>query len=144
MMHAKIARRFVLFSVFLLAAFTPENAAELPDLARMFESPPSQYGPSCFWWWFGCPYSADDIHEGLDAIKAAGLGGFRICPIYAFPQARFPSGVENAPYLSPRYLEMVREAVRYGLATGLQPESFLGTGWPFGGPYVPAEWVPGS
>ena len=143
-MRPRIAWCFALFSVFFVAALIPKRAAQSPDLARQFESPPPQFGPSCFWWWFGCPYSPRDIHESLDAIKAAGLGGFRICPIYAFPQAKLPPGVENAPYLSPRYLEMIGEAVRYGLETGLQPESFLGTGWPFGGPYVPPEMGAGQ
>jgi len=144
MMCLKIARRLVLFLVILPAALSAKSAAQSADLAGQFQSPPSQYGPSCFWWWFGCPYSPEDVHESLDAIRAAGLGGFRICPIYAFPQAQLSSGVENAPYLSPRYLDLVREAVRYGLETGLQPESFLGTGWPFGGPYVPPEMGAGQ
>ncbi len=144
MRSMKIAGRLVLFLVFLPAVLSAESAAQSTDLAGQFQSPPSQYGPSCFWWWFGCPYSPKDIREGLDAMRAAGLGGFRICPIYAFPQAQLPAGVENAPYLSPRYLDLVREAVRYGLEAGLQPESFLGTGWPFGGPYVPPEMGAGQ
>jgi hypothetical protein len=143
-MRPRIAGCFALFSVFFLAAVIPKNTAQSPDLARQFESPPPRFGPSCFWWWFGCPYSVKDVRESLDALRAAGLGGFRICPIYAFPQAKLPPGVENTAYLSSRYLEMIGETVRYGLETGLQPESFLGTGWPFGGPYVSPEMGAGQ
>jgi hypothetical protein len=77
-------------------------------------------------------------------MKAAGLGGFRITPIYAFPEAQLPPGARNAPYLSPGFLEMIGEAVRYGLKIGLLPESFLGSGWPFGGPYVSPEMGAGQ
>lgn len=109
------------------------------DLESRFASPPLRYGPSCFWWWFGAPYSEREIRENLDAMKAAGLGGFRIYPVYAFPGARLPPGVRNAPYLSGEFVELVRSAVEHGRAIGMTPETFLTSGWPYGGPYIPAE-----
>ena len=47
------------------------------DFFSQFASPPVQYGPSCFWWWFGAPYSTADVRSSLDAMKTAGLSGFR-------------------------------------------------------------------
>jgi hypothetical protein len=109
------------------------------DFASQFASPPVQYGPSCFWWWFGAPYSTADVRSSLDAMKAAGLGGFRIYPVYAFPNARLPDGVHNAPYLSPEFIELTGEAVQYGRAIGLTPEVFPTSGWPYGGPWIRPE-----
>ena len=90
-MRPRIAGCFALFSVFFVAALIPKEAAQSPDLARQFESPPPQFGPSCFWWWFGCPYSARDIHESLDAIKAAGLGRFPNLSHICFPSGETSS-----------------------------------------------------
>jgi len=109
------------------------------DLASQLASPPVQYGPSCFWWWFGAPYSSVDVRSSLDAMKAAGLGGFRIYPVYAFPNAKLPAGVHNAPYLSPEFIELTRVAVQYGRAIQLIPEVFPTSGWPYGGPWIPPE-----
>ncbi len=131
-------KRILWLSVLLMGGFFSSPCAAADEFEQHFVAPPTQFGPSCFWWWFGCPYSIRDIHNSLDAMKAAGLGGFRIYPIYTFPDAHLPAGVENFPYLSPQYLERVRESVRYAGEIGLQAETVLGTGWPFGGPYIPS------
>lgn len=113
--------------------------AQAQLLEKEFESPPASYAPSCNWWWFGGAYSKDDIRENLDAMKAAGLGGFRIFPVYPLAKDDPARGIRNAPYLSPEFLQLVQEAVRYGTQIGMTPDSLLGDGWPFGGPYIPPE-----
>ena len=72
-------------------------------------------------------------------MKAAGLGGFRIYPVYAFPGAQLPLGTVNHAYLSPEYVQLVRTAVEHGNAAGLAPETFLTSGWPYGGPWISPE-----
>ncbi len=72
-------------------------------------------------------------------MKAAGLGGFRIFPVYPLAKDDPTRGIHNAPYLSPEFLGLVQEAVRYGSEIGLTADSLLGDGWPFGGPYIPPE-----
>jgi hypothetical protein len=72
-------------------------------------------------------------------MKSAGLGGFRIFPIYPLAKDDPGHGIRNAPYLSPEFLGLVQEAVRYGAQIGMTPDSLLGDGWPFGGPYIPPE-----
>lgn len=113
--------------------------AQARILEKEFSSPPASYGPSCNWWWFGGAYSKDEIRENLDAMKAAGLGGFRIFPVYPLAKDDPARGIRNAPYLSPDFLGLVQEAVRYGTEIGMTPNSLLGDGWPFGGPYIPPE-----
>ena len=134
----------VLLTFFFQGPHAPLCQPPEAELEQQFSSPPAAYAPSCFWWWFGCPYTARDIHETLDNLKGAGLGGFRIIPIYSFPGVTLPAGAENAPYLSPHFLDRVHDAVQYGRQIGLVPESQLGTGWPFGGPYIPPEMGAGQ
>jgi alpha-L-rhamnosidase len=128
----------------LLAVSQKLVLAAEPELDREFASPPIAYGPSCFWWWFGGDYTVQDIRENLDAMKAAGLGGFRIFPIYSLTEGDPSHRFQSASYLSPGFLELTREAVQYGSKLGMAPESLLGTGWPFGGPYIPPDMGAGQ
>lgn len=101
-----------------------------------FQNPPAHFGPSAFWWWFvGAPYTPVDVQTAMASAKAAGLGGLRITPVYSFPGA--PGG--GPTYLSPGYLELVRAAVDEARRNGMVLDSLLGTGWPYGGPYIPSS-----
>ncbi len=144
MRNGSLFKSLVLLTFFLQGLQASLCKPPETELEQNFATPPVVYAPSCFWWWFGCPYTARDIHENLDSMKDAGLGGFRIYPVYSFPAATSPAGIENASYLSPRFLEMVRETVKYGRQLGLVAESQLGTGWPFGGPYIPPKMGAGQ
>ncbi len=131
-------RRITTATIFALGLVTG-LAAQVSDPLSQFPSPPIRYAPSCFWWWFGAPYSPVDVQSALDAMRAAGLGGFRIYPVYSFPGTSLPQGVRNAPYLSHEYVELVSHAVSYGKSIGLVPETLLTSGWPYGGPWIPPE-----
>ncbi|MBN9658409.1 MAG: hypothetical protein J0H49_09535 [Acidobacteria bacterium] len=99
-----------------------------------FQNPPTRYGPSAFWWWFvGATYTQTDVQAAMADAKAAGMGGLRITPVYSFPGA--PSG--GPTYLSSGYLDLVRAAVDAARGNGMVLDSLLGTGWPYGGPYIP-------
>jgi len=133
-------RAFLLVLLIVASALTSSpSLAQEGILEKDFESPPAVYGPSCNWWWFGGAYSKDDIRENLDAMKAAGLGGFRIFPVYPLAKDDPARRIRNAPYLSPDFLGLVQDAVRYGTEIGMTPDTLLGDGWPFGGPYIPPE-----
>ncbi len=124
-----------------LVALPTQAGAQAPasKLEEEFRDPPARFAPSCNWWWFGGAYSADDIRESLDAMKAAGLGGFRIFPIYPLAADDPAKGIHNAPYLSPEFLKLVQQAVQYGTGIGLTADTLLNDGWPFGGPYIPPQ-----
>ncbi|MGD0921105.1 MAG: glycosyl hydrolase [Terriglobia bacterium] len=132
---------------FALGGLDPGSArcqGDPEEWGELFPSPPARYGPSCNWWWFGGAYSVSDIRENLDAMKAAGLGGFRIFPVYPLAHDDPSRGIHNAPCLSPEFLQLVQEAVQYGSQIGMTADSLLGDGWPFGGPYIPPEFAAGQ
>ena len=84
------------------------------------------------WWWQGSAVDAPSLTANLETIAAAGLGGVEITPIYGVrgEESRF------IPYLSPRWVEMLRHALSEARRLDLGVDIATGTGWPFGGPSV--------
>jgi len=84
------------------------------------------------WWWLGRAVDEDGLTRQLEALARAGFGGVEICPIYG---AR---GFEDryVPFLSPRWVELLRHTARETARLGLRYDLTTGTGWPFGGPNV--------
>src|SRR5262249_42744848 len=50
-------------------------------------------------------------------------------------------GVRNQPFLSAEFLEMLAYAARQARARGLTLDVTLGTGWPYGGPWVTPNYA---
>ena len=84
------------------------------------------------WWWLGSAITETDITSELTALRNAGFGGVEISPIYA-PDA---TGYTSADYLSPLFVQRFRHAVRAARASNMDVDCILGTGWPYGGPWI--------
>lgn len=84
------------------------------------------------WWWLGSAISEKDITAELTALRNAGFGGVEISPIYA-PDA---PGYTPVEYLSPIFEQRFRHAVRTARAHNMDVDCILGTGWPYGGPWI--------
>ena len=84
------------------------------------------------WWWLGSAVDEAGLTAELDALRAAGLGGVEITPIYgaAGAESRF------VPFLSARWMELLEHTLREAQRVGLGVDMATGTGWPFGGPWV--------
>ena len=80
----------------------------------------------------GSALDAATITRELEALRAAGIGGVEITPIYG---AR---GDEKQfiPYLSAAWLQLLEHTLREAHRLGLGVDMATGTGWPFGGPWV--------
>ena len=84
------------------------------------------------WWWLGSAMSEKDITADLEALQHAGFGGLEISLIYA-PDA---PGYTPVEYLSPVFEQRIRHAVRTARANNMDVDCILGTGWPYGGPWI--------
>jgi hypothetical protein len=84
------------------------------------------------WWWLGSAVEEAGLTAELESLRAAGLGGVEITPIYgaAGAESRF------VPFLSARWLELLEHTLREARRVGLGVDMATGTGWPFGGPWV--------
>lgn len=84
------------------------------------------------WWWPGSAVSEDELARHLDLFHAAGIGGVEITPIYGVKGAE----EQAIPFLSPRWMDMLRYTVREARRRGMDVDMITGTGWPFGGPWI--------
>ncbi len=87
------------------------------------------------WWWMGSSVTEPDLTAMLETYRSVGLGGVEITPIYGVV------GREDAfiPYLTPAWMEKLTHTLAQAKRLGLGVDMALGTGWPFGGPWVTPE-----
>ena len=102
--------------------------------------PPAPHAPHhrpwTRWWWMGNATTPAEISTHLNAFHAAGIGGVEISPIYGVTgdEARY------VEYLSPQWVALLAHTITHARALGMDADMILGTGWPFGGPWVaPAD-----
>jgi hypothetical protein len=90
------------------------------------------------WWWHGSAVDRASLTAELEALRAAGLGGVEITPIFGV------RGAEDRfiPYLSERWVGMLEHTLRDAERLGMGVDLATGTGWPFGGPWVGDDMAP--
>ncbi|KHL26548.1 hypothetical protein PK98_09175 [Croceibacterium mercuriale] len=123
-----------------LAGATMLRAQDGPDaLWQGFAEPPAEAAPMMRWWWFGAAVTPEEIDRELRAMKAGGIGGVEIQPVYPMQLDRTDQPSRNQPYLSPEFLANLRHAATTARAEGMRVDVTGGSGWPYGGPHIPAD-----
>jgi len=93
--------------------------------------------PGTYWWWMGSAVDEKNITYNLANLDAAGIGGVTIVPIYGVQGEE-----ENfINYLNPDWMKMLAHTVREAKRLGMWVDMTTGTGWPFGGSHVTAEYA---
>ncbi len=128
-------RRFLVCAIAgaaLLAANGHPAAVGAQAQVQGWPSVTSETRPWTRWWWMGSAVDAAGLTAELESLRAAGLGGVEITPIYgvAGAESRF------VPYLSDGWMRLLEHTVREGGRLGMGVDMATGTGWPFGGPWV--------
>src|SRR5262245_45518942 len=114
-------------------------ATGVTDLRRAFTTPSERAKPMTRWWWFGGAVTPEEITRELTFMKEAGLRGAEIQPVYPVAVDDPARGIRNRPYFSAEWFEVLRHAVREARRLGLQLDFTLGSGWPYGGPFIPTS-----
>ena len=96
------------------------------------------------WWWFGPAVTKPEIERELQAMKAGGIGGVEVQPVYPVALDDPGAGIRNLPYLSDEFIEALRFAAEKARELGLRFDLTLGSGWPYGGPQVGAAQAAGK
>lgn len=91
--------------------------------------------PYTRWWWLGSAVDSAGLDYNLTAYAKAGIGGVEITPIYGVKN----NEANDIPYLSPRWMRMLKYVETRGAELGIETNMATGTGWPFGGPLVTEE-----
>ncbi len=89
------------------------------------------------WWWFGPAVEKPELARELRTMKAGGIGGAEIQPVYALELDDSAKGFRNLPFLSPQFLDMVSFTAQTAHDLDMRLNFTLGSGWPYGGSYVP-------
>lgn len=115
------------------------GGATVEQVAKMLADPPAEARIMMRWWWFGPAVTRQELARELEAMKAAGIGGVEIQPVYPLTLDDPENGVRNLRFVSKEFLEALEFASRKGRELGLRVDVTLGSGWPFGGPKIPRE-----
>ena len=112
--------------VLLAAAATSIGAQPLPTATR-------EARPGLRWWWLGSAVDKQDLTWNLEQYAKAGAGAVEITPIYGVQG----NDKNDIPYLSPKWMDMLRYTEAENNRLDIETDMATGTGWPFGGPWVP-------
>ena len=96
------------------------------------------------WWWFGPAVEKTELARELRAMRAGGIGGAEIQPVYALELDDPARNFRNLPYLSKDFLGMVAFTAQTAHNLGLRLSLTLSSGWPYGGSYVPVSDAAGK
>jgi hypothetical protein len=118
------------------AAAPGEEAAKLRDL---FLNPPNSARPMTRWWWFGGAVTPEEITRELILMSESGLRGVELQPLYPIEVDDPKRGIRNIRYFSSEWSDLLRHTTKETHRLGMQFDLTLGSGWPYGGPFIPVE-----
>ena len=118
-----------LFVIMAIATVTMVAMAQRwPDATR-------EAKPGTRWWWLGSAVDKENLQWNLQQYAYRGIGAVEITPLYGV-QGNQPN---NIPFLSDQWLSMLRYTAEQCQQNDIELDMATGTGWPFGGPWVPLE-----
>ena len=123
----KLAKRNI-FATLLMTAAIGINAQQLPEATQ-------EAKPGLRWWWPGSAVDKESLRWNLKQYADAGVGAVEITPIYGVQD----NDSNDIDYLSPKWMEMLTFTQSENKRLGIETDMATGTGWPFGGPWVPAS-----
>ena len=110
-------------------------AMSLNMFAQQWPVPNQEAKPGTRWWWLGSAVTENDLKWNLRQYADHGIGAIEITPIYGVQG----NEKNNIPFLSPRYMDILKYVNAECKADGIEFDMATGTGWPFGGPWVPLD-----
>jgi hypothetical protein len=126
--------------IMLTAAQSQETASQgIAAVQQHFVTPPDDARIMMRWWWFGPAVTKPELEREILAMKAGGIGGFEIQPVYPMALDDAATGFYNTPYLSSEFLDAVKFASQKAHENGMRIDMTLASGWPYGGSHVSAD-----
>ena len=122
------AYKQIFFLLFSLSIATASLAQQWPQAQR-------EAKPGTRWWWLGSAVDEENLQWNLQQYADKGIGAVEITPLYGVKG----NSENNIPYLSDEWMKMLRFTQAEAERNGIEVDMATGTGWPFGGPWVPLE-----
>ena len=105
------------------------------SMAQTWPQAANEAKPGARWWWLGSAVDKPNLEWNLAQYASHGIGAVEITPLYGVQGNQ----QNNIPFLSDKWMEMLRFTEEQGQKHGIEIDMATGTGWPFGGPWVPLE-----
>jgi len=105
------------------------------SLAQTWPTPKQEAKAGTRWWWLGSAVDQENLQWTMQQYADHGIGAVEITPLYGVQGNQ----ANNIPFLSDQWMSMLREVQKNGQQMGIEVDMATGTGWPFGGPWVPLE-----
>ena len=124
MLFSTSLKRFAVVTGLAAAIIISGHAApgEVERLRQSFINPPDDARIMMRWWWFGSAVTKPELEREMRVMKAGGIGGFEVQPVYPLELDDPQTGFVNLPYLSDGYLDALKftaeKARELGLAHG--------------------------
>ena len=83
--------------------------------------------PGTRWWWLGSAVDKENLQWNLQEYAKHGMGAVEITPLYGVQG----NEANNIPYLSDKWMEMLRYTQEQCKQNGMELDMATGTGWPF-------------
>jgi len=127
----------------LAGTWSPLGLAGIRSLSEerlytLFRNPVMASRPFVRWWWNGDKIEKSELARELRLLRDAGFGGVEINPI-AFPESTADMGIPSIDWLSPAWLELLQFALEEAGSLGMTCDLIVGSGWPFGAPWLAAD-----
>ena len=107
----------------------------LTGTAQSWPTLTTEARPGTRWWWLGSAVDQENLKWNLAEYGKHGIGAVEITPIYGVQGNQ----ANNISYLSDEWMAMLRYTTEQANRNGIEVDMATGTGWPFGGPWVPLE-----
>lgn len=107
----------------------------LNGFAQNWPTPLPEAKAGTRWWWFGSAVDEANLKWNLERMHDAGIGAVEITPIYGIQG----NEKNDLSYLSPEWMRILKFTEDTGKANSIEVDLNNGTGWPFGGPWVPID-----
>ena len=104
-------------------------------MAQSWPTVTTEAKPGTRWWWLGSAVDKENLKWNLHEYGNHGIGAVEITPLYGVQDNK----ANNIDYLSDKWLDMLRYTGEQCTRNGIELDMATGTGWPFGGPWVPLE-----
>lgn len=133
----------LIFSFFSFSTVMGQKTARknpsTAEIYSLFQNPPMQYRPMVRWWWNGNKVTAKEVVRELHVLKEAGIGGVEINPIEFPTHGDQDMGIPALPWLSDEWIDVLKVALDTAKALGMTTDLIVGSGWPYGGEYLPEK-----
>ncbi len=95
------------------------------------------------WWWYGCAVTREDIDIQLAEMAKAHIGGVEIQVTYPLDYDE-RAAHRHIEFFSPAFFEILAYLVESAKRHDMMVDLTLGSGWPFGGPFITQDMAPVS